>query len=89
VILKKDGLLISVAIPPFVLGLKVDIGEVFSGISRLSDSGRTINPYPADIFGDVWLRSGDLVGVYVLLKLKVFVETDKALCHGFLRSDLE
>lgn len=88
-VIKKDGLLVSVTIPPFVLGLKIDVGVMLAGISGLSNSGRTVNPDPADIFGDVRLGSGDLIGVYVLFKLKVSVETDKPLCHGFLCSDLE
>lgn len=68
-ILKKDGLLVSVTIPPLVLGLEIDVGEVLTGIARLSYSRGTPNPDPTDILGDVGVSGGDLVGVDVLLEL--------------------
>lgn len=79
----------SVAVPPLVLRLKVDIGECISGITRLSDSRRSPNPYPSDILGDMsWDRS-DLVGVNILLKGKVSLQRYESLSHGLLCSDLE
>lgn len=88
-IIKESGLLCSVAVPPLVLRLEVDIGECISGITRLSDSRWSPNPYPSDILGDMsWDRS-DLVDVNILLKGKVSLQRYESLIHGGLCSDLE
>jgi len=89
VVVKQDSLLTSVAIEPFVLCFKIDIGIFISGISGFSNSGRSPNPYPSDIWGLCCLSGGDLVGVNVLLKRQVSVESDKSLGHRFFCSNLE
>ena len=88
-IVEKDSLLTLVTIKPFVLCLEVDIGEIISGVSRFTNSGRAINPSPTDIFGLDWLSCGDLIGVNGLLDLEVILDLNISVGDSFLRSHLK
>jgi len=82
VVIQEDGLLCSVAIPPFVLGLEVDVGVVLSGVARLSNPWWSPNPYPSDIFGDIGGDSSNLVGVDVLLERQISIDAYESLLDG-------
>lgn len=89
VIVEKDSLLTVVTIKPLALRLEVDIGEIISGVSRFTNTGRAINPSPTDIFGLTGVDCCDLIGVKGLLDLEIILDLNISVGDSFLWSHLD
>jgi len=78
-----------VAIPPFVLSLKVGSRIICASFVAFACTGRSPVPYPFGLSVVDLLLSVEPVGIYTLLEFEILFKVDKSLLDAFFYTNFQ